>query len=294
MKLKNKPTFSDYLSEAFNLHMNLSGLGSVPMNKLFVFGSLLLGFGNPGFWFLGAGVEAVYLWFLSSNPRFHKYVDGKRLKKIQESRSKAISQMIGSLEPELQKRLQKLNAGLAEIKRLMNWTSDGSSEFLNESKRNTLNQLPAIFLKLLKTKHLMRESLHTVNPTDINKKINVLKKRLEAAEVSPAIAKSLNGNIDLLQKRLDNLEKAKENDVLVEMELQRIENQIDLVREEIAIDSSPEGLSSNIDVINNTLGETEDWMNTHSDFLKKLSGPDIDMEINEDAFNLQPPTQVPE
>lgn len=289
MKLSSKPGFSDYLSEAFNANLDIKGMGSIPVNKLFVLGSFLLGFGNPGFWFLGAGLESLYLWFLSTNPRFQKYVQSIQLKEIQEKRSTSISQMISSLEPEFQKRLQRLNASLAEIKRLMNWTSDSANGFLNESKTNTLNQLPAIFLKLLKTKHLMKESLQRIDPNVINDKIKRLNKKLKAAEVSSAVAKSLTGNINLLQKRLDNLEKAKENEVLVEMELQRIENQIDLVREEIAIDSSPEGLSANIDVINSTLGETEDWMNTHSDFLKRLSGPDIDMEINEESFTPPPP-----
>jgi hypothetical protein len=92
--------------------------------------------------------------------------------------------------------------------------------------------------------------------------------------------------MEIQQKRLDNLANARENELLVEMELQRIESQLALVREEIALDSSPEGLSSNIDRINTTLGETQDWLNTHSDFLRKLSGPPLDnyesADINEE------------
>ena len=78
--------------------------------------------------------------------------------------------------------------------------------------------------------------------------------------------------------------------MLVEMELQRIENQLHLVREEIALDSSPEGLSSSIDRVNNALGETQNWINSHSDFLRKLSGPPInDHDLDADTEIAVPP-----
>jgi hypothetical protein len=158
----------------------------------------------------------------------------------------------------------------------MNWNLDESSGFLNQSKQETLNHLPTIFLKLLKTKQLIQESLARTKPEEINKELRKFEQQLKAPNISPALERSLQGNMEIQRKRLDNLANARENEMLVEMELQRIESQLALVREEIALDSSPEGLSSNIDRINTTLGETQDWLNTHSDFLRKLSGPPID------------------
>ncbi len=294
MAPQRKPGYSDYLSEAFNAGLVIKGMGEIPVNKLFILGSFILGFSNPGFWFLGLALEFVYLWFLSSNPRFQKFVQGKQLFQVQQSRASKMNELIASLNPENHSRLKRLNASLSEINKLMNWNTDEGTGFMNQSRQQTLNQLPSIFLKLLKTKQLIEESLHRTKANEINSEIRKLEQQMKA-EVSPALAKSLQGNIEIHKRRLDNLSVAKENEMLVEMELQRIENQMQLVREEIALDSSPEGFSANIDKINNTLGETQDWINTHSDFLRKLSGPSIDSpEFELDSEPIIPPNRETE
>jgi len=186
--------------------------------------------------------------------------------------------------------LKRLNANLSEINKLMRWNVDEEAGFMNQSRQQTLNQLPSIFLKLLKTKQLIEESLQRTKASDISSEIKKLEKQMQTPDISPAIEKSLRGNIEIHRKRLDNLSYAKENEMLVEMELQRIENQLHLVREGIALDSSPEGLTSNIDRINNTLGETQDWINNNSDFLRKLSGPPIDnLDLEMDSEPVVPP-----
>ncbi len=273
---KYKPGFSDYLTEAFNAGLNIKGMGEIPVNKLFILGTFILGFGNPGFWFMGLALEIIYLYYLSTNPGFQNYVESKQYENIQKDRSSKMHEMVSSLDQELQNRLNKLNSNLSEINRLMNWNLDESAGFLNQSKQETLNHLPTIFLKLLKTKQLIQESLARTKPEEINKELRKLENQLKTPNIGAALEKSLKSNIEIQRKRLENLANARENEMLVEMELQRIESQMLLVREEIALDSSPEGLSSNIDRINITLGETQDWLNSHSDFLRKLSGPPID------------------
>lgn len=263
--------------EAFNAGLSIKGMGEIPINKLFILGSFILGFSNPGFWFLGIALEFVYLYMMTSNARFQTYVQAKQLAEIKESRSQKMNELISTLTPENHSRLKRLNANLSEVNKLMRWnTDDGSAGILNQSRQQTLNQLPSVFLKLLKTKQLIEESLHRTKAGDITSEIKKLENQLKSKEISPALEKSLRGNIEIHQRRLENLSNAKENEMLVEMELQRIESQLHLVREEIALDSSPEGLTANIDRINSALGETQDWINNHSDFLRKLSGPPID------------------
>ncbi len=277
MAPRKKPGFTDYLMEAFNAGLSIKGMGEIPINKLFILGSFILGFSNPGFWFLGIALEFVYLYMMTSNPRFQNYVQAKQLSVIKESRSQKMNELISTLTPENHSRLKRLNSNLSEVNKLMRWnTDDGSAGILNQSRQQTLNQLPSVFLKLLKTKQLIEESLHRTKAADISSEIKKLENQLKSKDISPALEKSLRGNIEIHQRRLGNLSNAKENEMLVEMELQRIESQLHLVREEIALDSSPEGLTANIDRINSALGETQDWINNHSDFLRKLSGPPID------------------
>ncbi len=290
-----KPGYSDYLNEAFNAGYVIKGMGEIPLNKLFILGAFILGFSNPGFWFIGLALEFMYLWYVTSDARFRKYVEGKQLQSIQQSRTEKMNEIIASLTPENHSRLKRLNASLSEINKLMNWNTDDGSGFMNTSKQATLNQLPSIFLKLLKTKQLIEESLHRTKANEIKSEIKKLEQQMTDS-VSPALAKSLQGNIEIHKKRLDNLSAAKENEMLVEMELQRIESQLQMVREGIALDSSPEAFSSNIDHINNTLGETQNWINTHSDFLRKLSGPPLGEPVFESDSDpvIPPPTRETE
>ena len=100
MKSRRKPGFSDYLAEAFNAGLNIKGMGEIPVNKMFILGIFILGFSNPGFWFLGMALEFIYLWFLSTNPRFQNYVFAKQLDEVKESRSQKMNELIASLTPE--------------------------------------------------------------------------------------------------------------------------------------------------------------------------------------------------
>lgn len=287
MAVKSKLTYTDYVCEAFNVTTCFTGIGNVPINKLFLLGMLILGLSNVGFWFFGVAIEVIFLYVLTSSQRFRNYIDGKKALELKQLRNEKLSEIAATLKTVHSSRLGKLNANISEINKLMNWNIDQKGEFMVMSRQDTLNQMPIIFLKLLRTKQLIEESLNKANTKQIEDQIHKFKSQLDSPNLSPALEKSLKGNLEIFQKRLENFEAIKENEMLVEMELQRIENQVNFVREGIALDSSPEGLSSNIDMINNTLGETQDWINTHGDFLRKLSGPEIGddplMDIDTDS-----------
>src|SRR5262245_4094161 len=65
------------LKEAFLARVRTPGLGDVPVNAVSVVCFGILGLVNPGFWFLGAGLEATYLLSLSSNRRFRRWVEAR-------------------------------------------------------------------------------------------------------------------------------------------------------------------------------------------------------------------------
>jgi hypothetical protein len=267
--------YTDYIIEAFNVATDLGGIGKVPVNKLFVIGMIILGFSNAGFWFFGVAFEVLFLYFLTSSARFRRYIEAKRKQELKQSRNDKLSEIAGTLKTVHSARLGRLNANIAEINKLMNWNVEQHGDFMVQSKQETLNQMPIIFLKLLRTKQLIEESLSKANTRQIEEQISKFERQLKEPNLNPALEKSIRGNLEIYQKRLGNFEAIKDNEMLVELELQRIENQVNFVREGIAFDSSPEGLSSNIDMITDTLGETQDWINSHGDFLRKLSGPAI-------------------
>src|SRR5262249_4165537 len=63
------------LNAAFFSRLPVPGLGEVPVNLLGLTAFGVLGLINSGFWFLGTGVEATFLWLLASNPRFQRSIN---------------------------------------------------------------------------------------------------------------------------------------------------------------------------------------------------------------------------
>ncbi len=283
--------FWEYISEAFHLRYPVPGLGALPYNKMGVAASAVLGLLNPGFWFLGAGLELGYLWMLSTDPRFQKYIQSRRMNLIEQDKSVRINEMIRSLDKSSVTRLEALNRNLAKINELMDINSEGAMQFVRETQQKTLSQLPVMFVKLLFTQRLISESLEHTDAGKLKREIRDLEKQLAAGDIGEALMKSLRGNIEIKQKRLENIGRAEENNQLVEMELNRIENQVQLIREEIALNRTPEAISAGIDRINSTLGETEAWVNTHSDFLNRIGGGDQLLPVDEPAY--VPPAQEP-
>jgi len=267
--------FWDYLSEAFHLRYPLPGLGALPVNKMGLAGAIALGLLNPGFWFLGAGMEVCYLWMLSTDPRFQKYIQSKRLNLIEQDKAIRINEMVRTLDKPSVARLEALNANLAQISRLMDMNSDGTMQFIRETKEKTLGQLPVLFLKLLVTRRMICESLERTDAAAIRRELRDLEKQLAGSGLSEALEKSVRGNIEIRQKRLENIGRAQENLKLVEMELNRIENQVQLIREETALNRTPEALSAGIDRISLTLGETEQWVDSHAEFLNRIGGDQV-------------------
>lgn len=283
--------FWEYISEAFHLRYPIPGMGALPINKMGVAGTFVLGLLNPGFWFLGAGMEVCYLWMLSTNPRFQKYIQSRRLNLIEQDKAIRVNEMVRTLDKASVTRLEALNANLAQINRLMDMNSDGTMQFIRETKQKTLSQLPVMFLKLLFTRRLISESLEHTDADKLKREMRDLEKQIKSQDIGEALMKSVRGNIEITQKRLENIGRAQENNQLVEMELNRIENQVQLIREEIALDRSPEALSAGIDRINSTLGETEAWVNTHSEFLTRLGG-DQSLPVDEPAFVSTQPVHI--
>ncbi|NLI78814.1 MAG: hypothetical protein GX442_20530 [Candidatus Riflebacteria bacterium] len=268
--------FMDYLWAAFDVRWDVPGLGKMPVNKMALAGVAILGLANPGFWFVGAALEVTFLWMTSTDARFQRYVQANRMNVVSAAKNERLQAMMATLDRESTKRLETLNLNLSEINRLMDMSSEGTVQFVKETKQQTLAQLPTFFLKLLVTRRLICQSLERTDVDKLKTEIKDLTRQLDTPDLSEALGKSLRGTIEIQQRRLDNIRRAQENLKLVEMELNRIENQVQLIREEIALDRSPDAITAGIDRINATLGETAQFMDSHSEFLTRINDPAVE------------------
>src|SRR5262245_1084088 len=98
----------EYLKAAFWAGPSVRGLGRLPLNALALLGLGILGFGHPGFWLIGAGLEAAYLATLTTHPRFQRLVDIQRRHRATEAAEEGREQLARTLDPQSRQRLATL------------------------------------------------------------------------------------------------------------------------------------------------------------------------------------------
>src|SRR5262245_26276851 len=149
-----KPTFWDYIREAFNA---CPGGMFIPPNwiGIGIFG--LLGFLNFGFWIIGAGFELAYLGRLSTHPRFQRLVNGGRMQDAQRQWQQRLYDLIRQLTPEDQQQYRALEARCREI--LEHQARGAVVPTGMEEQSTSLGRLVWIYLRLLLTRESIRKMI---------------------------------------------------------------------------------------------------------------------------------------
>ena len=283
-----KLSYWDYVKAAFHRAIPVPLLGAMPVNKmaLGVFG--VLGIANPGFWFLGAAAEVAYLSFVSSSARFQKLVQGERLAERASSHDDQVKRAFQRLTPPSQARYRDLVDECRQILGLA--VSDGGSEVLQGWRTGNLNELLWLFMRLLTSREQILSTQSRVDRTRLDEAISELRQRVEAAEAASPLARSLQATLSIQEKRRENLETASANLAVIDAELERIEKQVRLIREESAVSGGPEMLSARLDAVSSTLTETSRWMDEHSD----LFGSEDTSEVLSGSLPTLPSTPLEE
>ena len=249
----------DYIKSAFNARPmgmfvppNWVGLG--------IFG--LLGALNPGFWIVGLGLELAYLWTLGTNERFRKFVSASQQVLTRKQWQTKIDSLVQQLSSEDQQRFRSLEArcrGLLE-QQLQNQAPLEGLQAQNEG----LGRLLWLYLRLLSTRQAINRMIRgsTAAPegnASLEERLAQLKSRLDQP-LSEELRRSLTGQIEILQQRLEKRREAKDKLAFLDAELTRIQEQVELVREQAVLTADSETISQKIDQITTTLGSTSQWV----------------------------------
>jgi hypothetical protein len=251
------PGFLDYVAAAFNARP--LGMPVAPnWVGLAAFG--LLGLTNPGFWVLGAGLELGYLLTLSTNARFQRTVSSRPLTEARAEWNARIKTLTGRLDFTDKSRYDAL---AERCRSIIDLQTHGGVEMPHgiESQADSLGRLSWMFLRLL----VARRTIQTVlEGSDEGEALEVRVRSLEAqaSDVSaPAdLRRSLSGQVEILEQRIAQREEARRKLAYIDAELTRIEQQVELIREQAALSTDPEVLSRRIDEIAATLGGTGQWI----------------------------------
>jgi hypothetical protein len=225
-----------------------------------------LGLLNPGFWVLGAGLELGYLAVLSTNGRFRRLVDGTGPSGLSGSSSDAwqtrIAALVGRLDRRAQTRYDSLSA---RCRAILDQQSHGSHlpeepEGL-EAQREGLSRLLWMYLRLLVARQAVERLLREAEDgPSLEARTVDLESQIARPGVSDELRRSLTSQLDILRQRQTQQTDAEQKLEFLEAELVRIQEQVELIREQAALSTDPELLSQRIDQIAATLGGTSQWI----------------------------------
>ena len=255
--MASKPGFFEYVTAAFNARP--FGMFVAPnWVGLAAFG--LLGVTNPGFWVLGAGLELGYLLSLATNRRFQQTVTSRPLATARAEWNQRIQKVLGRLDTADRRTYDALAERCRSIIDLQLHGATDPPEGL-EMQADSLGRLSWTFLRLL----LARRTIGSVmggaqNDAELQRKITSLERQQGQVGLSEELARSIGGQLDILRQRLQQRMDGDRKLAYIDAEIERIEQQVELIREQAALSTDPELLSRRIDEIAASLGTTGQWI----------------------------------
>lgn len=241
----------EYLKRAFWAGPQLPGLGRLPVNALTLLGFSILGFGHPGFWLLGAGLEAGYLAVLVSNPRFQRRVNAEARDRQSVDAEQGWQALVSSLDPPSRQHLATLEEKCRRILAVAQEAQGGDFEM--ESTRDALGRLPWIYLKLLVARRQLTATRAQANAGELERKAADLERSLAAEGTATALRESQAATLRILRQRLDNLRTCDESLKQVDSDLARVEAQVDLAVESTALRGGSAALTANLELASQAL-----------------------------------------
>jgi hypothetical protein len=261
----------DYVKAAFNARP--LGMFVAP-NWIGLALFAVLGWWNPAFLLIGAGLELAYLYVLSTNKRFQRLVAGSEMVETQQATQQKLNVTLNNLSPTLQQRYRALER---RCRAILDQQAAGATELRDELKTQGegLGRLLWIYLRLLSTyqsfARLLGEMINADREREaIEDRIARLESQLTRNSITDELRGSLTSQLEILRQRQQSQREAREKIAFLDAELTRIEEQVELVREQAVLSSDPSTVSARIDEIGSTLTGTNQWIRDQKDLASRV------------------------
>ena len=264
--MKSKPS---YVWAAFNarplgmpIPPNWIGLAAVGM-----LGALI----NPGLWLIGLGVEGFYLWTVARNRRFQTAVDAAQPESVDWQRR--YDALTANLDRRALEQQAALEQRTGEIVQLL--TRIGA----NSSQVDDVRQMTWLHLKLLATRAAMTQVMAVANRDgeSLEQQELHLQKRLQDSDTDDELRRSLTRQVEVIQSRRAAHSDAQKRAELVDAELERLRQQVSLVREQALLATDEAGVAQSLDALSASLNEANRWLRDQRELFAGLDG------LNDDA-----------
>ena len=256
-----------YLAAAFNARP----LGMpVPPNWFGIAAFALAGiFLSPGFFLLGAGAEALYLYWLANNARFRATVDAGTLQ--QDPADRRYRELLDPLPIMLQARQQELERRAREIIAMLDRSP------VMAAHADSLEQLVWLHLRLLVARAAIDRVVQTAREErkQLEAHEQLIDARLAQADLSEELRRSLQQQKSVIDQRQAAHADAARRREHVDSELERIAQQVALLREQALLATDEGGIGLSLDALDASFREANRWLDNQRDLLGSL---DLDMQ----------------
>ncbi|MCJ8168165.1 hypothetical protein [Atopomonas sediminilitoris] len=227
--------------------------------------ALLGAFVSPGFWLLGAGLELTYLATLSGNARFRQSIAAQS--PAQNTDAEHYNTALAQLSNTQQQRQQAIEERAREVLQLL------SRSPLMASHAASLEQLVWLHLRLLVAGQALSVVVDTANKEshELIEQEQNLDQRLQSNDLSTELRRSLEQQKQVIDARQAAHSEGLRRQEHVEAELQRIEQQIALIREQTLLATDEEQIGAALNALTNSFNDASRWLNEQRDLLEVLS-----------------------
>jgi hypothetical protein len=210
---------------------------------------------------LGAGLELGYLLLLSGSERFRHVVDAQDRHGTAPDWKTRLDSALATLGRDERRLYEQLVERCRSIIALQSHGGASPPAGL-DAQQEGLGRLTWMYLRLLIAKHTIEQVISAPgsdSTESLTESMDSLEQRMNEAK-SDELRRSLEGQIEILRQRIERRGDAERQMTFIEAELDRIEQQVELIREQAALSTDPELLSQRIDEIAATLGGTSQWI----------------------------------
>ncbi len=243
-----KLKFWDYVRRAFWSPANLLPLAGL------VVGSVLVPV--PGLIYLALAWEVGYLAFVPTNERFQRRIRSEANQHAGIKQEEEQEALFRRLEPGDRSKFGEIQSICYSLETQLQ-TADPSTKGILEESFRKLSYLLRTYLRLLVSLGSIRSYLKSSDRESIVQRIRSLEQEIAKPEGSERVREVKQKNVTILQQRMNRVEKARENEEVIEANLHTLEDTLKLIRDNAMTLDNPAGISKQINGVITGLEESE-------------------------------------
>ncbi len=236
----------------------------------------LLGFFlDPAFYLIGAGVTAACVGFVAGNARFRNAIDAGDQAPAPDQHALLLERLDDSSKA----RQVKLEEQCRQLQRVLETANAGSEHIQG------VWQLAQLHLRLLVARFAADSVVSNAEGEDgkhLSGQIAELDRRLAQPNLDDDLRDALEDQSKVLKERLALQTEAGRRLQVLDAELERIREQIALIREQALLTSDASGIARSVDALSTFLNESSRWLHEQQEIFGELDA------ITPDPLGLAP------